>query len=494
MNNKFMLKKLKVDYFRHMHNLSLEFGDNLTIISGLNGTGKSSALGLLGHLFSFRGDAEYRTISGNRYETIYSEIFRFCTEHDISQKYEYSLEFLDADGKEEKLYAHSRYDKAESRFRFYVGQKQGKHGNKYKCPVIFLGLNRLYPTAKEENSVKIEATRLTSKEKGRFAKLMVNILTSLDKGVESENVETKHKKYEGLKTEKYGLRGLSAGQDNLSQIVTALLSFERLDFGSGILLIDELDATLFAAAQINLLKELYGFSKKTNVKVVFTTHSLEIIKYLIESNWQEKDWKINFLELRDGDVVNTVNPGYDYIKNRIYLETAQETKIKKYTILCEDEAAAKWCKNLLSGDKDLKASCSVYCFSGCGSVSDMAKSRLKCFDDFVFVLDADCKDKKEYKNIKNIVFLPGKKAPESEMYIYLQSLCERDEFWGKNNFYKDTCFNGFVDADSEFKHKAWVSKNNKNFGTNWSKFFRRWFKDHIEEKKEFQENVRRLLR
>lgn len=72
------------------------------------------------------------------------------------------------------------------------------------------------------------------------------------------------------------------------------------------------------------------------------------------------------------------------------------------------------------------------------------------------------------------------------MYTYLQSLCKRGEFWGKNNFYKDTCFNGFVDVDSESKHKEWVSKNDKNFGSNWVKFFRRWFKDHIEEKNNFK--------
>lgn len=79
------------------------------------------------------------------------------------------------------------------------------------------------------------------------------------------------------------------------------------------------------------------------------------------------------------------------------------------------------------------------------------------------------------------------------MYTYLQYLCERDEFWGKNNFYKDTCFNGFVDVDSESKHKEWVNKNNKNFGSNWVKFLEDGSKI-ILKKKQFQESVRRLLR
>ena len=46
------LKSLKIKKFRHIENQTIEFGDSLTVISGLNGTGKSSILGLAGHFFT----------------------------------------------------------------------------------------------------------------------------------------------------------------------------------------------------------------------------------------------------------------------------------------------------------------------------------------------------------------------------------------------------------------------------------------------------------
>lgn len=46
------LKSLEIKNFRHVENQTIEFGDSLTVISGLNGTGKSSILGLAGHIFT----------------------------------------------------------------------------------------------------------------------------------------------------------------------------------------------------------------------------------------------------------------------------------------------------------------------------------------------------------------------------------------------------------------------------------------------------------
>lgn len=62
--------------------------------------------------------------------------------------------------------------------------------------------------------------------------------------------------------EAYNLSTYSAGQDNLGQILIAILSFKRLKnqlgekYAGGILFVDELDAALFPAAQKTLLEVL----------------------------------------------------------------------------------------------------------------------------------------------------------------------------------------------------------------------------------------------
>ena len=48
-------------------------------------------------------------------------------------------------------------------------------------------------------------------------------------------------------------------------------------YKGGILLIDELDASLFPAAQIKLVEKLYKKSLELNLQIFYTTHSLEVL-------------------------------------------------------------------------------------------------------------------------------------------------------------------------------------------------------------------------
>ncbi len=71
--------------------------------------------------------------------------------------------------------------------------------------------------------------------------------------------ETDKKSGIGISTDYYDYLTNSSGQDNLGQILLALLSFRKLkeeqgdSWNGGILLIDEIDATLHPAAQSKLI-------------------------------------------------------------------------------------------------------------------------------------------------------------------------------------------------------------------------------------------------
>lgn len=499
------LQQMNIKDFRHLKDVVIKFGNNITVISGFNGTGKSSILGLTGHLFSYRYNNKdnpkerypYKTISGQPYETDYSEIFRFCEEHDMSKRYDYNLQFINDNDETEYLYAHSEYVTAEDRFRVYVGQKENQHGKKYTAPVIYLGLKRLYPVVEEiKERLLIDRSELTPKETKEFISFTKNVLVSLDDAVSSNKVVTNHKKYEAIKTENYNVKGLSAGQDNVSQIITSLLSFKRLgNLKGGILLVDEIDATLFPAAQINLIKKLYQYSKKLNIQIVFTTHSLEIIG-LLQEMFDSEDCVINFLECKDKKVKNSINPSFEYIKNRILLQTQQKEEIEKVNLLCEDNTAYNWIQNLLKGNSFLKQRCNVYPGNlSHGALADLASRKLACFDDFIFVIDGDQRGEQRYKKIKNVMFVPGTKSPDSEIFLYLYSLDEKDAFWENEHlFCKDTCFNGYIDEMNENRHKQWLNENGKYLGRNYCKFFNRWKKDNEEKIQEFQSALEKLVR
>ena len=50
------LKKIKIEKFRALEGVEVDFGDYITVICGKNGTSKSSILGIAAQIFSFEKD------------------------------------------------------------------------------------------------------------------------------------------------------------------------------------------------------------------------------------------------------------------------------------------------------------------------------------------------------------------------------------------------------------------------------------------------------
>ena len=98
-----------------------------------------------------------------------------------------------------------------------------------------------------------------------------------------------------------------AGQDNIGQIITAILSFKRLksnlgdNYKGGILLIDELDASMFPAAQHKLIEFLFKHSSKLDLQVVFTTHSIEILETPLTSKYKYQS-QVCYLHKSEGPI------------------------------------------------------------------------------------------------------------------------------------------------------------------------------------------------
>ena len=486
------IKKIQIENFRHINNLEIVLGDYISVISGLNGTGKSSILGLIGHLFSYRKGSnkkyDFKTLSNKPFETEYSEIFRFCDKHDINKKYKY-IGYLENDGgKEIVKIAKTRYIKAENRFRIDVG-KRAKQAGKIHHPVIYLGLKRLYPLAQETEEIHISKSDLKSKDRNFFNKEMDEIFVSLDKTINPQHITTYHKDFFGIETSKYGGLGNSAGQDNLGQILTAILSFKNLPKSKGILLIDEIDTALFAGVQINLFKRLYGYARRFNLQIIFTTHSLELLKFIYEKKYDGVT--INFLEIRDEYVINSISPDYQYIKYRILRETKEKEFIDKIDILCEDDIAKSWCKNLINRT-ELKKTVSVHSTNTSnGCLASLAKKNIHCFKKTIFLLDGDSRE--NYKSNK-ITYLPEKRPPETIFYNFLSSIPENDSFWGGEKiFYKDTCFSKYPNRSNLIDHKKWLKENKENFGRDYSNLFNKWKKENKVETKKFLEGLENII-
>lgn len=483
------LKSLEIKNFRHVENQTIEFGDSLTVISGLNGTGKSSILGLAGHIFT-SPDKKQKSLLNKDFSTVQSEVFRFCPEYDYNNIYEYTvyIEEVPGGGVIHKN-AKTRFIPSENRLKFDIDGRK----NKYPYPVIYLGLKRLFPNA-NESKFNTSNSELSNSDKNFYIGEASNIMVVNNNHAGVERVTTQNKDYLGIKTDKYAAAGNSAGQDNIGQIITAIMSFKKFYPNGGILLIDELEATLFPAAQLNLIKRLYQYSKAYKLQIIFTTHSLEIIKYLFDKNYQ--DVKFNFLELSNKKVINQKNATFDYIKHKIRAEARQSTpeeNIKQ--VICEDELAAFWIKGLISRT-DISAKIRInYKNMNDGCIKQLAESKMKCFDNFIFVLDGDCRNKPQYQNLKNVVFLPGNEPPEMVMFKFLHALSDDDNFWQNEQLFDySVCFNGYMDNPDDInRHKNWYNEKKEHFGRGLTKFFTKWKKENTVAYEQFLVDIRKFL-
>ncbi len=497
------IKNLNIKKFRHITNQQIEFGDRFTVITGQNGTGKSSILGWVAQAFNFKLD--YKTVNGGSFKTKYSEIFRFCQEKDFSNEYEISLSYEDClTGKEieskEKIMRTRYLPKTEKGVERYKVDFDGR-GVAIDFPVIYLGLKRLIPLATEKN-ISLQKMELDASEKTIFSKLSKDILILPDDNIKSERIKSANKDILAMRTDKYGHLGNSAGQDNIGQIISSLLSFKRLkdkqcsDYKGGLLIIDEIDITLYAGSQIKLIENMIKYSEKYNLQVIFTTHSLEILEYFAEKKC-EKD-KINFLELKDDSIEVKLNPSIKFLKNKIKVQIGEEDKVIKIEVLCEDRVTELWAKNLLKG-----SNCSKYLNVSKGPFPEgtlvkMAESKHSLFKVVCFVLDGDCREKYTKSVLpQRTVFLPGIFAPEVVLYNFLNSLRANDQFWIENdeiNFSKQTCFKNYRNSDLT-TIKRWFNDNDfsKYFGQGFSRLFNRWKKDNTELVQLFQTELDHIV-
>ncbi|AZA73769.1 AAA family ATPase [Chryseobacterium indoltheticum] len=493
------LKNLYIENFRHIEKQNLEFGQYMTIITGLNGSGKSSILGWIAQLCDYKG--KDKTVLDSYYKESFRNVFRFCPMNDYNKEYDITFHYENPSEsllEEQKRIKTRHLKKTEISAERYRTDFDGR-GKALDHPVIYLGLKRLIPLATENSISTLHLKNLEDYSK-LYSSLIKEIFAVVGEHIKPEPIKSYNKKILALQTSEFSHLGNSAGQDNISQIISALISFDMLKkklgakFRGGILLIDELDATLYAAAQFKLVDILFRYAKKLDIQIVFTTHSLEILDYL-ESKLGS-DTKINYFNIQNNKVVNLINPSAQYIRRKIKSEVAEEETIDKINFVCEDDVAEYWIKNLINGS-DLKKMIKVEK----GPFPDMtivgmAESKHTIFKNVRFILDGDVKRKFTQKKAPNkAVFLPFEDRPETIFYEFVKNLSDTDEFWDDDkNFTKITSFKDYTN-EGKGTHKNWFSDpiNKKNFGTGYSKLLNRWKKDHPVEVENFINSLRKII-
>jgi len=474
---------LKINKFRLFENQSFRLGKYITVFSGTNAVGKSTILGMLGNSSELKVK-DGRPILQKQFRTEFSEIFKMSQTYDASASNIAEVDFDDNDKriyritwqKRRKTTKNSKNESVTSvKLRprmipeYIDSTTKRKHSQKKNWPTLFLGLSRLFPLG-ESDTKNLTGNRYEDDdqdmkvEREKAYKYILSINSEIKEVNTVALDETSRKKVVGITTDTYDYLSNSSGQDNLGQIMLAVDSFRLLQknnpqkYNGGLLLIDELEATLHPSAQNRLFDYLLKSAKKLNLQIVFTTHSLSLLDYIckktehnknenVEGNICLNDIELYYLSIANGidNLAIVSNPDYRQIMAFLYenprLSLTSTTKVK---ILTEDEEARWFITKLLEGTTLENQFDLLPIKIGKDSLLSLAKGDPLYVSSKIIVLDGDADqnqntkraidDLSRNKNYK-ICTLPGKDSPEKTLLHFLDG----DSEIAKEYFNQDIC-------------------------------------------------------
>lgn len=447
-----MIKKMSINKYRKLQDIDLDFSTGINVISGTNGTCKTSLLYMISNTHQAvtqkcdwlndksclnvirqinsitnpkiesltKGDKKYNDPAGGVKGTLFS----------VDYYGHYPLEFR------------KHNSKLNNRYAVKPWYKPSSNESLPYCPVIYLGLARLYPFGEYLNDDAVE------KIKSNLPVSYQNEIAAIYKKLTGINISAVvPQKMGDIKTradfssDSKGIDSntISAGEDNLFIIISALVSlryyFDNIQNRNeveSLLLIDEFDATLHPSLQVRLLDVFRQYSKDYKIQIVFTTHSISTLEYALNK-------KDNVIYLIDNitSVIKMESPDIYKIKMHLQGLTRDDIYLSKAIPTFTEDAEARVFLKLLFDfyEEKFPEFIQVRRFFHLVDANIGAKNLQSIFNDdmllkttmkCICVLDGDQRtDLNKYT-----ITLPGGDSPEKLIMRYaLESYDNDSAFW-----------------------------------------------------------------
>jgi len=479
-----IIKEVEIDKFRSFENVSFSLGKYITAIAGRNATQKTTVLGMIGQPFTIsKNHAMYgcKTIDGYNFRSQFREKFKISPTHDVIGEHMWKLNLYNNvdTGNYYAVKSIPRNQRGkEPTLRFWNAESRTKGAGYLQLPVYFLSLSRLFPIGESGKTKAV--TSILSQEELEYCITNYRTILSIQtvSGEASVGIEKgTSASFAGVSDGNHDIFTNSAGEGNIMRIILAVLSFKRLqeDYGKeykgGLLLIDEVDATLYGFSQQKLIDYLYKEAKQYKIQVVFTTHSPIVLRCV--NKYQRKEYMYKGISLPqcayDSSIVY-LEPKYDVDGKRTIMprniSTSSELNTiindinlvavsggNKINIYCEDKSAISFLQfillNALSVNLDLYMNF-IDINLGWTNYVQLYEKAVPEFRNNIIVLDGDVPNMREYRSkerviseAKNFMFLPL--VLEKGIFELLK---EHDKFIQFQNHYSsasmlnyDICFN-----------------------------------------------------
>lgn len=466
--------------FRSLKNCYIKLGSNLTVLSGKNGTMKSALLGLIAHPFNSPNDA--KDLVGTPLKTTISNVFKMSKIFD-NQKYEYYLDLVDIDGNPIHEYVSMYYvknilTKEPERLRVVVGRKRGKGDGNFNLNTAYINFKRLFPII-DTDSVEKTENNMLQEDKDFIKNAYLKIFQKTDYDNATLVSDDMNKETFAPSNSNYNFEAISSGEDNLGHILLKMLAFKNYCQGrdslQGVFCIDEVEASLHPIAQDNLIDFLLDFSKKYNIQIVVTTHSLSLINHVIEKQNLMNNGKdkicLNMISTRftDNGAYNIItNPDYNQAYTELTLKGKSSSAREKIFVILEDDVE-KQLFNLVirkrEAKKYMKRISNLTNFSKGNSftfLSKLAKNAEELLKNAIIIFDADVKENLD--NYRTSVY----KMPslyglclEAEIIKYIVELLGDANLFRECNKEKQSFINDFAQKDITNFEISFLERNSK---------------------------------
>lgn len=447
-----LVKKIHVNKYRKIENIDFEFAKGVNVISGTNGTCKTSLLHIISNSFqavtkkcNWIKDASCLDII-RQVNNMMNPKIETLAKGDKSHN-------DPANGVKGTIFSVDYYEYPSMRFRCHNSKLNNRYAVKpwYRkgtseklpfCPVIYLGLARLYSFGEylKDETVKNLRKNLPTVYQDEISNIYKELTGINISSVNSQKMgDIKVRADFDSDIEGIDSNTISSGEDNLFIIITALMSlkyyFQNIETRNeieSILLIDEFDATIHPSLQEKLLKIFRKFSVEYKIQIVITTHSLSTV----ESSLKNKD---NVIYLIDNitNILIMESPDIYKIKRHLSGITGDDIYLNKsIPLFTEDEEARLFLKILFEYYSECKEGFSRvrsyfhFVNANIGATNLIAifkdKDLLQTAMKSICILDGD-----QHTDLNNyIITLPGDNSPEKVIMDYVQTIYNTEaSFW-----------------------------------------------------------------
>lgn len=463
-----MIKDISFKKFKKLIDIDFSFDKDVNIISGTNGTCKTTLLHLVSNGFQMpkvrspnysnnnclKVIKAINRIANPKMEAIVRESKSYTDPAEGTKGNLFSINYLDGSILSFRKHNSTNPDEAQ---RYAIKPLYPRGGPKQSLPskpVLYLGLSRLFPIGETKDG---DLSKIPLNLPTQYVSYISDIYKEF-LGINITNIETNNigdfKSGPLFDTDNPDVDSntISSGEDNLFIIIKALVSlryyFESLISSTAekesILLIDEFDATLHPSLQMRLLDKIVEYAKLYKIQVFFTTHSLTLLEHAFHKKHHVVYLINNFtksLLLEDPDILKITM----HLKTQSKDETYTRNKIPIFT---EDEEARFLLREIFSFwiQKNAKFAIVenyfhlVECSIGADNLktifSDphLMETSLKS----ICVLDGDHGPDLR----KGVISLPGSKSPEDLIFEHCEKIFNGDDasFWENT----DIIDNGFT--------------------------------------------------